>query len=517
MAQLPFDDKNVLDRARLHRNAALTGAVARTRTRLRETGLEPRYDRELLIMHVEALTKFSRLFPFFIASITLLGVAFGPGYRMLIWSIAALLAYYVLTLVAAHIRKSLEAGAPLPPAMKWMTIAHGLTGLAWASMTLFECDQCGPNEFQMFQSVMILIGMAVTAILCSGFSRATVATFILPVIMFSGFAVEWSEKTHALAALLIVAALPFFAILGRHLQDTTLNLISLKAEKDFLITELEVAKAHSDEARRRAEDSNLAKSRFLASMSHELRTPLNAILGFSEVMAKEVLGPINNPTYREYAGDIRKSGDHLLTLINEILDLSRIEAGRYELNESELNLPSLIEECCRMMDIRIRGKGIKLQRDVETSLLPVRADETSIRQVVLNLLSNALKFTPANGTIIVRVGWTAAGGQYIAIIDNGPGIPEDEIALVMTAFRQGSIAMKNAEQGAGLGLPIVQAIMEMHGGSFKLTSKLREGTEATAFFPPERVQLAVGSKETEPTSAAFKQKPQKSKSAVFAA
>jgi two-component system, cell cycle sensor histidine kinase PleC len=489
MAQLPIDDKNVLDRAKSHRNAALSGAIARTRTRLRETGVEPRYDRELLLMHIAAVQKFARLIPFFIASMTLLGMAFGPGMVMIVWAAIMLATYYLLTLVAPAIGRRLEAGAPLKSAARQIGLAHALTGAAWAVMTLLECGDCGPNEFQMFQSVIILTGMAVTAILCSAFASATVATFFTPVVAFGGFAVDWSQKTHALAALLVLAALPFFAVLARHLQESTLNLISLKAEKDFLITELEVAKAHSDEARRRAEDSNLAKSRFLASMSHELRTPLNAILGFSEVMAREVLGPINNPTYREYASDIRKSGEHLLTLINEILDLSRIEAGRYELNETDLHLRDVIEDCCRMMDIRIRGKDIKVLRELEPSLLMLRADETSIRQVVLNLLSNAVKFTPAGGTIRLVAGWTASAGQYVSVIDNGPGIPEEEIAVVMTAFRQGSIAMKNAEQGAGLGLPIVQAIMAMHGGFFRLNSKFREGTEATAVFPAERVVL----------------------------
>jgi two-component system, cell cycle sensor histidine kinase PleC len=498
MAHLPGEnksgDKNVLDRAKSQRNAELTGAVSRTRNRLRDASIEPRYDRELLLTHVGAVAKFARLIPFFIAAITLLGIAFGPGFKMVIWAFGALIAYYILTLIGEKVGTQIVNDAPLNRAIRWMTMGHFLSGLTWASLTLFHCNDCGPNEFQMFQAVMILTAMAVTAILCNAFSRATITTFFLPVVMFGSFAVDWSQKTHALSALLLISAMPFFSVLGRHLQETTLNLISLKAEKDYLITELEIAKAHSDEARRRAEDSNLAKSRFLASMSHELRTPLNAILGFSEVMAREVLGPLNNPTYKEYAGDIRQSGEHLLTLINEILDLSRIEAGRFELNESELSLAAVVEECCRMMDLKIRGKDIKIAPEYDTTLFPILADETTVRQVVFNLMSNAVKFTPAGGQIHIKIGWTSGGGQYVSIIDNGPGIPEDELGLVLTAFRQGSIAIKNAEQGAGLGLPIVQAIMELHGGSFKLKSKLREGTEATVMFPVDRVINANSNK-----------------------
>lgn len=487
MAHLPFDDKNVLDRAKSQRNAELSGAVSRTRNRLRDATIEPRYDRELLLMHVKTVAKFARLIPFFIAAVTFQGIAFGPGYTMVIWAFIALACYFILILVGRRVQQAIENDGKLTEATHLMMVAHFISGLAWVALTFFECNNCGPNEFQMYQAVMMLTAMAVTAILCSSFSRATLTTFLVPVFVFAVFAVDWSQKTHALSALLLLSAMPFFSILGRHLQETTLNLISLKAEKDYLITELEVAKAHSDEARRRAEDSNLAKSRFLASMSHELRTPLNAILGFSEVMAQEVLGPLNNPTYKEYATDIKQSGEHLLTLINEILDLSRIEARRFDLNESQLKLADLVEECCRMMDLKIRGKDIRIMPQFDANLLPILADETTIRQVILNLMSNAVKFTPASGQIQIKIGWTSGGGQYVSIADNGPGIPEEELELVLTAFRQGSIAIKNAEQGAGLGLPIVQAIMELHGGSFKLKSKLREGTEAIVMFPLSRV------------------------------
>ncbi|MGL4406724.1 MAG: sensor histidine kinase, partial [Notoacmeibacter sp.] len=324
MAHLPFDDKNVWDRAKSLKNAELTGAVARTRNRLRDAGVEPRYDRDVLMMHIGTLAKFARLMPFFIAAVTLLGMAFGPGYTMAYWAVGALIAYYALVRLAQVAGEKIKNGEPLNNAIRLIVLGHVISGLSWASLTLLRCFDCGPNEFQMFQSVMILTAMAVTAILCSAFSRATVITFLPAVVIFGSFAVDWSQKTHALSALLLISAMPFFSVLGWHLHETTLNLFSLKAEKDYLISELEVAKAHSDEARRRAEDSNLAKSRFLASMSHELRTPLNAILGFSEVMAREVLGPLDNPTYKEYAQDIRTSGEHLLTLINEILDLSRI-------------------------------------------------------------------------------------------------------------------------------------------------------------------------------------------------
>jgi two-component system cell cycle sensor histidine kinase PleC len=282
-------------------------------------------------------------------------------------------------------------------------------------------------------------------------------------------------------------ALPFFSYVAHHLNRSSVMLMSFRSEKDSLIAELETANAMSDEARRRAEEANLAKSRFLASMSHELRTPLNAILGFSEVMANEVLGPMGNPTYRDYAGDVHDSGQHLLNLINEILDLSRIEAGRYQLNEEPVTLLALAEDSCHMMELRARNKDIKIIQEFEPTLPRLFADERAVRQILLNLLSNAIKFTPSEGEVRVRVGWTAGGGQYVSVKDNGPGIPADEIPVVLSAFGQGSIAIKSAEQGTGLGLPIVQGLIAMHGGDFQLHSKLREGTEAIVIFPPTRV------------------------------
>jgi signal transduction histidine kinase len=196
----------------------------------------------------------------------------------------------------------------------------------------------------------------------------------------------------------------FFVYLTRGLHATALSMIEFRAEKDGLIAELEEAKAISDEARRRAEAGNKAKSRFLATMSHELRTPLNAIMGFSEVMEKELLGPVGNETYREYARNIYSSGSHLLHIINEILDLSRIEAGRYELHEETIRLSDVAEDCERLIKLKADSKGLQIVEDFAPDLPQVWADPRAMRQICLNLLSNALKFTPKGGRITVSIG-----------------------------------------------------------------------------------------------------------------
>ena len=195
--------------------------------------------------------------------------------------------------------------------------------------------------------------------------------------------------------------------------------------------------------------------------------------------------------YKDYAGDIHSSGVHLLNLINEILDLSRIEAGRYELNEEAVSLHRVVEDCHHLLKLRAGNRGITIHELFEPDMPRLWADERAVRQICLNLLSNAIKFTPQGGEIWLKVGWTASGGQYMSVKDTGPGIPEEEIPVVLASFGQGSNSIKSAEQGAGLGLPIAKNLIDLHGGTFTLKSKLRIGTEVIVTFPPERVMSAL--------------------------
>jgi two-component system cell cycle sensor histidine kinase PleC len=233
-------------------------------------------------------------------------------------------------------------------------------------------------------------------------------------------------------------------------------------------------------------------------MSHELRTPLNAVLGFSEVMKGELFGPHAVQAYKEYSTDIHSSGQHLLMLINEILDLSRVEAGRYELKEEPVSLTGVVEECGRLLSMRIERRHLAISESLEEDLPRIWADERAVRQVTLNLLTNAIKFTPQGGSIVIKVGWTRTGGQYLSIRDTGPGIPPEEIPIVLSSFGRGALAQKNAEEGTGLGLPIVKGLVELHGGEFRLNSTLRFGTEVIVIFPPERVMDTLPAFDPEP-------------------
>jgi two-component system cell cycle sensor histidine kinase PleC len=307
----------------------------------------------------------------------------------------------------------------------------------------------------------------------------------------ANFILRGTFDDYILAALAVTAE-GYFALLAHRLHSTTLATLEARAEKDALIGELEQAKSISDEARYRAESANVSKSRFLAQMSHELRTPLNAILGFSEVMKSEIFGAHAVEVYKDYSADIHNSGVHLLNLINEILDLSRIEAGRYELNEEAVSLVNVVADCHHLLKLRATSRGITIHEVFEHAMPKIWGDERAIRQIVLNLLSNSIKFTPRGGEIWLKAGWTASGGQYLSCKDTGSGIPEDEIPIVLASFGQGSNSIKSAEQGAGLGLPIAKSLVDMHGGTFTLKSKVRIGTEVIITFPPERVMSALG-------------------------
>jgi signal transduction histidine kinase len=242
-------------------------------------------------------------------------------------------------------------------------------------------------------------------------------------------------------------------------------------------------------AKEEAEAANQAKSGFLATMSHELRTPLNAIIGFSEMMLREVLGTLGNEQYRSYVGDIHASGVHLLQIINDILDLSKAESGKIELAEDIFDLRDIMRSVNQMTAERVHEAGLEQHVDLAENLPPLRGDERKTKQVLLNLITNSVKFTPAGGRITITGRFDPEDGVAVRVADTGIGIPEGDLDRVLKPFEQVDSSLSRQHQGTGLGLPLVKAIMEMHGGRLRLHSTFGAGTAVTVVFPPERAIL----------------------------
>jgi signal transduction histidine kinase len=301
------------------------------------------------------------------------------------------------------------------------------------------------------------------------------------------------------------------ALLATLILFTTFSIVSMLAnlrERERIIAEKSLAEAESaaltqqlkdeksrllalvgelNRAKRSADDANRAKSEFLASMSHELRTPLNAILGFSEVIKEELFGPVGLAKYVDYAQDVHNSGQHLLDLINDILDLSKIDAGKVELREENIMVAGLIADSASLVRERAQKSGVGLEILPGTDLPLLVADKRLLKQILLNLLSNAIKFTPAGGRVTVEARLDAKGGLRITVADTGIGMNPEDIAKAMSPYGQIDSRISRKHQGTGLGLPISHSLTRMHDGELDVQSKPGQGTRITLILPPQRL------------------------------
>ena len=255
------------------------------------------------------------------------------------------------------------------------------------------------------------------------------------------------------------------------------------------ITERKQAEVDAYDAKSEAVKANQSKSEFLANMSHDLRTPLNAIIGFTEMMEKNIFGPLGDARYEDYAKEIRNSGNLLVSLINDILDISKIEAGQYELSEDTLDVPSIIKTSANMVSTLVKAGGLRLDTDLEPNLPLLRGDARSIIQILNNLLSNAVKFTPPEGTITISA-TCGDGAISVTVADGGVGMSKSDIEKAMKPFQQADSNIARSQEGTGLGLHLCQNLMKLHGGDITLQSTLGEGTIATACFPPDRTLVS---------------------------
>jgi signal transduction histidine kinase len=274
----------------------------------------------------------------------------------------------------------------------------------------------------------------------------------------------------------ITATLLFFTLI-----IVTLSLLLIRQ-----LHKREVYERALVQAKEQADAGNRAKSEFLANMSHELRTPLNAIIGFAEIMKEETLGPIGSTRYRSYAGDIFQSGTHLLSLINDVLDMSKYDSGHLELQEEDVDVVALTDLCIGLMETQAQKAKVVLIKDVDSGLPPLWADSRRLRQILFNLLSNAVKFTPEGGEVRVSAR-VAASGFVVRITDNGIGMAPDDLPAALEPFRQVDSTMSRKHTGTGLGLPLAKHLAEMHGAIFAIETAPDIGTSVTMTFPLSRV------------------------------
>ena len=240
-------------------------------------------------------------------------------------------------------------------------------------------------------------------------------------------------------------------------------------------------------AKEQAETANRAKSEFLANMSHELRTPLNAIIGFAEMMARQMFGPLGNGRYREYASDIEQSAIHLLRIINDILDLSKVEAGKFELFEEEVDPYEIIASCLSVVQPAAKNGQVRLESAVPRGLPHLWADKRAVQQILLNLLSNGIKFTLAGGRVTINASLGPRQTYRLAVADTGIGMTPRHIETALTAFAQVESTYNRKYEGTGLGLPLSKSMAELHGATLTVDSELGAGTTVTVEFPAERV------------------------------
>jgi len=277
----------------------------------------------------------------------------------------------------------------------------------------------------------------------------------------------------------------------RWIQFTKVRFSGANGDKKILtigsdFTEGKAAENALRSAKEQAEAASRSKTEFLANMSHELRTPLNAIIGFAEMIEKGLLGPIENPKYPEYARNINDSGQHLLSIINDILEVSKIEAGQVEVTDQTFEVGQVIEDVIRIVRPRADEKNLDVKIESDKPMPALRADERKVKQVLLNLLSNAIKFTPSGGTVLIEGSVLSNRSIQLRVTDTGVGIAEEDVPRALERFGQVEHVMTRLHSGTGLGLPLAAGLVELHGGTLALESSEGSGTTVTVVFPPER-------------------------------
>ena len=371
-----------------------------------------------------------------------------------------------------------------------LTVMEGGVSLAWGFMPwlLWEPGNALNHMFLCTAIIAVIAGLVVAR----GSNLPLFLTSIVPISVMTSTRFLLGDGP---LDMIIALAPPLFAaqmwITARQLVSRMREDTRLRFQVEDMARELEETRDDALRKRFEAEAANASKTAFLANMSHELRTPLNAILGFSEIISQECFGPVGNARYKDYAGDIHSSGAHLLSLINDLLDIAKIEAGRMEISPNPLDARRTFEIALKLIGFKAAEKRQQLVIHVEQNTPPLYADERALKQMLINLVSNAVKFTPEGGRIDVLASPAKGGGFQIMVRDNGPGIARDKLANIFTPFSQVDNRYDRQAGGTGLGLALVRGLAELHGGRAWLESEQGGGCSAFIVLPVKAPDAAT--------------------------
>jgi two-component system cell cycle sensor histidine kinase PleC len=444
------------------------------------------WERELLTLFVRNQIKVFLALPIIAVITAAVSLLWASWFEAGSWLFATIGCQFIQLYLCKSYLKADHTQVRMGDWIGMLAASEFLTAASWSLPLFLFWDKTTDLQHLYLMATV----MAVTAV------RIMIAANFMPIVIAgTGFltfnvvirCMLAAEPLYVSLGAMAIALEIFFIQIALRLQETARDMLIFRGQKEELIQELTNQKLEAENARAKAEDASKAKSQFLATMSHELRTPLNAIMGFSEILKHELFGPHNVEAYKTYAQDIHHSGHYLLNLVNDILDLSRIEAGRREMSEEPVCLVDSIDQAIHLIEPKAQQKRQTVVNHVKPGVPKIMADDRALQQIWLNLLSNAIKFTPEDGRIEVKCARSSNGSFSVAVADNGPGIAASELETVLSNFNRGSYARKKAIDGAGLGLPITKGLIVMHGGELTISSAPGKGTEVTVIFPAKRV------------------------------
>jgi len=392
---------------------------------------------------------------------------------------------YVASRLVVHYQHEAAARATFEKLENWFSrfvaIQVGISAI-WGLIPWLLWDATNPLNHVFLACCLLVVFSGLVVSRANHMDMLLAGLVPVTVLSTLRFVIGWTWLDASIALLLPLFALQLFFDAKRltHRLDEDSR---LRFEVEDLARELEEARDEALRKRFEAETANASKTAFLANMSHELRTPLNAILGFSEIIAQECFGPAGSPRYKEYAGDIHSSGAHLLSLINDLLDVAKIEAGRMEIEPEELDVRKTFDTALKIIGTKARERHQELVIEIDLSAPTLYADERSLKQILINLVSNAVKFTPEGGRITVVASRARCGGFQVMVEDNGPGIPRDKIDKIFKPFSQVDNRYDRQGGGTGLGLALVRGLTDLHGGRAWIESEYGKGCRAYVVLP----------------------------------